>query len=495
MNALGERVGAGARRTAIRHAVGFAVTLGLALAAATPAHAVRRGAFKPQLTAPAAAGRAATEDSVGHAPCTVKRGVLTYHGGALVQHPDVFVLFWGPQWNSDAAHIAAKNSLIAMFQVIGTSDFACAWREYGVNGEPLGSGTYNGSYVIPSAPPNPLDDSVIQSRIVTEVLAGHAPARTDDRVYVVVPPSGVPVSAGGETGCGGSNFTFCGYHNDFTSGGAFRYAVLPYPCTAGQGTCFVDPSQDVSKALQVVGSHELTETVTDPDTEPGGWFSDRTGDENADICAGVECVDSVTEGTETFSVNPAWSNLAKGCITSVPCPPQPIGCTDPAPGACAAGSGTTASCEVEFLVDPNLTLKKRTGMPTNTVSCTDGQTLCDFDTVAGQCTFHVATCLNSQDPRLPQCSTQPIHSIAVLRPTSGDPISATLLAALKTADGASTGSIGGTSISYTPAAATPNACTGYMSVVIPAGEKRKIQVVAQTTAGTAVSSLKLSCQP
>ncbi|MGH3426575.1 MAG: hypothetical protein ACRD3Q_21975, partial [Terriglobales bacterium] len=95
-------------------------------------------------------------------------------------------------------------------------------------------------------------------------------------------------------------------------------------CTVpGQGTCFVDLSENVSEAFQVVGSHELTETVTDPDSTPGGWFNDRTGDENADICAADACVGTVSSVMETFSVNPAWSNLAKGCITSVPCPPQP----------------------------------------------------------------------------------------------------------------------------------------------------------------------------
>jgi hypothetical protein len=476
----------------------IALLLALALGIGTPtvAHAVRRGTRRPFLLQDSAPGRAVSQDSVDHTACAVRHNRLTYHGGALVQNPGVFLLFWGSQWNTDAAHLAAKNSLIDMFQAIGTSDFACAWREYGVNGEPLGPGTYDGSYVITTPPPKPLDDSLIQSQIVAEVTAGHAPSRTDDRVYVVIPPRGVAVTSGGETGCGGSNFQFCGYHNDFSNGGAFRYAVLPYPCrVAGQGTCFVDASQDVGKAFQVVGSHELTETVTDPDSNPGGWFSDRTGDENADICAGDQCVDTVTDGMVTFAVNPAWSNLAKGCISSVPCPPQPIGCTDVAPGSCAPGAGNTRSCEVEFLVDPNLTLKKNTGLPTSTITCTDGQTLCDFDTVAGQCTFHVAGCLNSQDPRLPLCTPSAIGSIKVRQPTAGDPITATLVAALQNVDPVSTGSVAGATVSYAPAAMSPNACTSYMTIVVPAGEKRKVSVLVETAAGTAPSNVKLICKP
>ena len=92
----------------------------------------------------------------------------------------------------------------------------------------------------------------------------------------MVPPKGVPVRSFGETGCGGSNFTFCGYHDSFLSGGRrFRYAVLPFPCSQDRGTCFVDAAEDPGRALQAVGSHELAETITDPDRPPvgpSGWF-------------------------------------------------------------------------------------------------------------------------------------------------------------------------------------------------------------------------------
>lgn len=473
----------------------MAGTLGAFLAIGIVPHAAL--ATPRGLRRPFAAGGAATEsalpgDSVVHSPCAVPNNPLTYHGGALVHDPDVFLIFWGPQWNTSPAHIAARNRLVQMFQAIGTSDFACAWREYGVNGEPLGAGTYNGSYVIPTTPPNPLDDSVIQSRILTEVAAGHAPPRTDDRVYIVIPPSGVPVSAGGETGCGGANFTFCGYHDAFVAGGAFRYAVLPYPCSQGSGTCFVDATEDVGRAFQVVGSHELTELVTDPDSSPGGWYSDRTGDENADLCAGSDCVDSVTNGAVTFAVNPAWSNFAKGCITSIPCPPQPIVCTDPAPGVCVPGAPRSESCAVELLVDPNLTLKRSTGLPTSKVTCGDGQNLCDFDNTAGQCTFHVATCFNNQDPRLPGCAGASVNSISVKLPLAGDPIATALLGALQGLPGASAS---GATVSFAPAIAGNDVCTAYANVVVPAGQRRSIRLSAAFSTGPVKASLKLTCTP
>jgi hypothetical protein len=435
--------------------------------------------------------------------CHPRSPGLQYHGGALVQNPDVFILFWGSHW-TDPDEASARAQLVSMFQNIGSSDFACAWREYAVPAYPMGPGTYNGSDVISTDPPSPLDDAVIRQKIQEEIDAHLAPTRTDDRVYVVVPQKGVPVTASDtSTGCGGSNFVFCGYHDSFgTTGAAFRYAVLPYPCNAGNFTCFVDPSDDPATALQVVGSHELTELVTDPDSPPidsGGWFTAGPGNENADICAGPACTDTLTAGAQTFTVNPAWSNLAKGCVTGVSCSPPPIECTDGSPGVCVPGTGRANTCEFEWLADPNLTLVARTQIPGRTISCTDGRAFCDADGLAdGKCTFRVAACLNSGDPRL-ACTPAAVTSITLTNPSpaSSDPVkmanAGKLLGALATVDLNSTGTTVGNQITYTPEASTPDACTTYLSIVVPAGTTRKLAVTLQTSAGVARNRLQLKC--
>ena len=228
----------------------------------TPAHAWPRGKRPPRRVAAlaqpaqAAAAESSGFDGVGRPgrDCRPHKDVLTYHGGDLVTHPDVFVIFWGSQWLSDAQHVAARSDLLAFYGDVGTSGYKCAWSESGVSGMAFGNGTLHSptsSELLSDSPPSPLPDSTIQARIVTEVTLGHAASRTDDTVYVVVPPQGVPVQASdGSTGCGGSNFVFCGYHDSFSGpGGRYRYAVLPFPCTAGGGTCFVDPTlSDANKA-------------------------------------------------------------------------------------------------------------------------------------------------------------------------------------------------------------------------------------------------------
>lgn len=158
-----------------------------------------------------------TQDGIGRpgSMCRPGRDVLTYHGGALVVNPEVFVIFWGPQWQTDSVHINAAASLTSLLQQIGSSTFACTWQEWGGAGMPLGTGSFGGTDFVNSVPApltnGELSDATIQQLIQAEITTGNAPPRSDNLIYIVVPPQGVPVNAGGVTGCGGSKRRyFCG---------------------------------------------------------------------------------------------------------------------------------------------------------------------------------------------------------------------------------------------------------------------------------------------
>lgn len=475
---------------------------------ASPAHAVPRGKRRPRGLVSAM--------SVQPGPqCHAGKHTLTYHGGDLVQHVSVFVIFWGAEWQTDPEHQAAAASLRSMFQQLAASEYGCSWREFALPGSPLGAGSYAGDEIIASAPVAPgqeLDDAAIQARIVTEVQAHRAPALSDDMFYAVVPAKGVPVNAGGETGCGGSNFTFCGYHDSFTSGGnRVRYTVLPYPCSSGGGTCFIDAQESVGRALQAVGSHELAETVTDPDQPPvalGGWFDDHTGDENADVCASDACVVDLPVGVDVFAVNSLYSNLGGDCVASAPCALPPATCTDPAPGSCVTNARDRRACAFEWHVEPNLT-RDHSGLAGGTVTCADGETFCDADGKAdGRCTFHVATCLNSLDPRF-TCTPTAVDSITLRGKLarSSDQAdhanAAALLAALPATDAASAGTALGSVVTYSPPASTPDACGSYLDIVVPVKTTastvkpgtRKLQLSVRTAAGKLSAKLTLVCKP
>lgn len=488
---------------------------------AIPAGATPRGLLPPRAlqsangTDQSQAESSRREDGVGRPSpaCAPRSDVLSYHNGDLVANADVFVLFWGPEWQSDAEHISTAQDVITLYQQIGTTGYACAWREYALPHQPINPSTYGGSEVIPTEPPSPLLDQTIHDQIVAEVDAGRAPAPTDDTVYVVLPPRGVPVDLFGATGCGGDRFVFCGYHGSFrrTSNdrARFRYAVLPFPCSAPEGTCFFDRPGEAGRSLQVVGSHELAELVTDPDsggdTGNGGWYSDRTGSENADICQSRSCQADIPVGQQTVLVNSLWSNLAKGCVDSVPCPAPPVECSDAAPGACVPSHGTAGGCAFEWLVYPNLTLGAA-GMPGARVTCADGQPFCDIDNASdGQCTFQVAACLNSSDPRV-QCTSAATESVKLNSPrlTSRNPTDSanaqTILMALSSVDPGATGTLTGAKISYSPVAAMPNACTNFFEIAVPVRSstragRRTISPILQTDAGPASNRLTLICKP
>ncbi len=287
--------------------------------------------------------------------------------------------------------------------------------------------------------------------------------------------------------------------------------MLPFPCNSGGYTCFVDALDNAGTALQVVGSHELAEIATDPDSGyvgASGWYNDRTGDENADMCAHNGCDGEVTVGADTLAVNSLWSNLAHGCVTSVPCTPPPVECTGSLPGLCTTARGRKQPCAVEWLAQPNMKLK-RSGLPSNTVKCSDGQPFCDTDGVAdGQCTFSVAACLNNNDPRV-TCTPSQIDDLQVLRPkiTSSDPnqqVTAQLiLDALKTVDPNSSANVSDATITYSPAAGTADTCTSYMSITVPTRTRgsrtfrgsRRLVLKAHTPSGTVVSRINLVCTP
>ncbi|MFI5366070.1 MAG: hypothetical protein ACHQ4J_10635 [Candidatus Binatia bacterium] len=512
------------------------VSLAVALIA-LPVAATPRGVQAPRRRDSADAARPfstearGTDDGVGRpgSSCVVPRDVLNYHNGDLIKKADVFLLFWGAEWKTDAEHITTAQDVVNLYQQIGTTGYACAWQEYAVANQPIGPSTYHGFEVIPSEPESPLLDQTIQEQILAEVDAGRAPAPTDDTVYVVLPPRGIPVDLGGPcppppgggscpggpTGCGGTNFAFCGYHLSFRRTPSdpvkFRYLVLPYPCNSGGFTCFVEATDDAGEALQRTGSHELSEVVTDPDvfTANGGWYSDRTGNEIADICQSIRCQTDVAAGQESVLVNSLWSNLGKGCVDSVPCAAPPVQCTDTSPGFCVPGRGAAGGCALEWLVYPNLTLKAANDLPGARVTCADGQPFCDADGAQdGQCTFQVAACLNSSDPRV-SCNAAAVNSLKLSspRPTSANAIDGmnaqTLLTALRSVDPNATGTVAGAVISYSPGAATQNACTGFFNVTVPVrasatgtlAGKRTISAQLQTSMGRATNRVTLVCNP
>jgi len=110
---------------------------------------------------------------------------------------------------------------------------------------------------------------------------------------------------------------------------------------------------------------------------------------------------------------------------------------------------------------------------------------------------------------VPSCTPTSVSAIKLIQP-SPDSVDGTdqanagnILAALRAADEKSTGNLTGAQVTYTPAAASTNACTGQIDVVVPVRTvgtrtmrgQRSINVMAQTADGPVRNRLTLICEP
>jgi hypothetical protein len=62
----------------------------------------------------------------------------------------------------------------------------------------------------------------------------------------------------------------------------------------------------------------------------------------------------------------------------------------------------------------------KNGNPSPKQRCNDGDPACDFDSIPGQCTFHLAACINVVDTRTPLCDSITTQSFTIKSPSEKD---------------------------------------------------------------------------
>ena len=174
-----------------------------------------------------------------------------------------------------------------------------------------------------------VSDAQIQVELQNQIMAGNLPAPNfAGTAYFFHFPPNVTVKgpSGAGTSCAASGF--CAYHNtasltvNETTGGV-PYVVLmdqyTSACAAGCGT---DPTPLDNST--VTASHELSETVTDPqiglDTQsdyafPAAWASKSDG-EVADICDNGAVGSIITGASRSWYVQKIWDRVAQACKAS-----------------------------------------------------------------------------------------------------------------------------------------------------------------------------------
>ncbi|MBI3784718.1 MAG: fibronectin type III domain-containing protein [Deltaproteobacteria bacterium] len=290
---------------------------------------------------------------------------LAYYGGRVVSNMQVVqVLYGAGQYLSNVSDTTTP-SLATFYQGVLNSPYVDWLSEYDTNitaigggsgtNQAIGRGSFVGQYSITPSPENSgavIDDTQIQSELAAQILAGHLPSPTSDvggnnnTYYAVFFPLGVAIKSGGATSC----VEFCAYHSTIAdiSGHEVYYGVHP-DMESGSGCEFGCGGGSPFENYTSVASHEMIETITDPEVglatdfaPPLAWYDIANG-EIGDICNANQGT-IVGADNVTYTVQKEWSNQANDCIVhgTLPVPAGTISLERPK-YSCSSSIGITVA--------------------------------------------------------------------------------------------------------------------------------------------------------
>lgn len=227
---------------------------------------------------------------------------VQYNNGALVQNARVTSVVWGSSVNASVV-----ATMPGFYRDLLTSPFIDWLSEYSAGGQTIGRGSFWQTVVTtPHNTGTSLSDGDVQAELAWQMDHALVPYPSPDGndVYVILLPPGV---CAGET-CPPTNA--CGYHESFTHAGTVRYVVTRD--LSSDGCAGGVDNTPVNQVMDTV-SHELVETITDPDPW-NGWVGG--GCEIGDICESLDDVHLHTPeiADKSYIVQPSWSNAAGACI-------------------------------------------------------------------------------------------------------------------------------------------------------------------------------------
>jgi hypothetical protein len=216
---------------------------------------------------------------------------VTNHGGAILSHVEVQAMYYGSDWQNNAAYHNQVGYLDGFLKSVVNSSYMDALGNAGYG---VGRGTFDQGYVRPFTldKTHYLDDSTLHAALVNSINGGNLKAPDANRLYVIFVEDNVAVQHGTET----STANFLGYHGAFgatirppgSSASTFadiRYAVLPYPGGSVPLTTGTVPNAtrwwlNQLDTITLSASHEIAEAVTDPNVnyKTLGWYDDAHGE-------------------------------------------------------------------------------------------------------------------------------------------------------------------------------------------------------------------------
>jgi len=202
---------------------------------------------------------------------------ITYHGGAVMATPTVYIIWYG-NWNqSNGSDNPAGQQIVRDFLFgLNNSPYYLINASYGA---PTGGVTFGGETTDTGSVGRRLTDAKIKT-IVSNAIAGGKLPKNANGLYFVLSSSNVPETSGF---CN----VYCGWHTSAgISGTRIKYSFIGNAnrCLSACAAQTIGPNANagVDGMISVI-AHELEETNTDPNPTTG--WADSSGAENGDKCA------------------------------------------------------------------------------------------------------------------------------------------------------------------------------------------------------------------
>jgi hypothetical protein len=263
-----------------------------------------------RVSSTAAAITGETSDLAIASECQLPVNVTT-HGGGSMTSPTVMLVpvFWGPSVTSTTA--AAMESFYGILSDSATPYLSWLRTEYGAPPVEAASAITIYPQDLPTTSPQRVTDFQFQKELSIQMQPGGAIPYNQNAIYVIHLPQNVTaIDPSGDVQC-----TKWGAYHWWYNGpyGVVHYAIIPdYSSSPGSCSTFSFGS------LTAVESHEIAESLTDPDGNTGWRDSSQPttcgGGEIGDLCAQIESTILDPYGNSVW-VQKLWSNLAQDCVT------------------------------------------------------------------------------------------------------------------------------------------------------------------------------------
>jgi hypothetical protein len=255
---------------------------------------------------------------------------FTFHGGPIVNKPQVYALFVG-NWSS----AASQNRATRLQQFISDlldSNYMNILSQYGCGS----SGSLVKSIFVPS-PGSSLSTADIHGilqKAINNQLIPEPVNRSDVHVLYLDDSTAVDDTSAGAVMCEATSDNAFGYHDFFTTtaGNICVFAVVPgltnaclqSSCPGDDAGCSLHLSQSQEQRQTQVTSHEFSEMISNPQVGGDeGWSNPGSPHENGDICNGQTGTIAVSGRTWTVQlmyskVHDVRTNGATTCIAGTP---------------------------------------------------------------------------------------------------------------------------------------------------------------------------------